>query len=49
MKAIVAAYLEIQSQLVADKADTIKAQAHTIGEQAAADGGAGKRDRDRRS
>jgi HPt (histidine-containing phosphotransfer) domain-containing protein len=35
MKAIVAAYLEIQSQLVADKADTIKAQAHTIAAQAA--------------
>jgi len=38
MKAIVAAYLEIQSQLVADKADTIKAQAHAIGAQAAAMG-----------
>jgi uncharacterized protein DUF3347 len=35
MKAIVAAYLEIQSQLVADKVDGIKAQAHTIGAQAA--------------
>ena len=35
MKTIVAAYLEIQSQLVADKADTIKAQAHTIAAQAA--------------
>ena len=32
MKAIVASYLEIQSQLVADKVDTVKAQAHTIGD-----------------
>jgi Protein of unknown function (DUF3347) len=35
MKAVVAAYLKIQTELVADKTDTIKAQAHTIGEQAA--------------
>jgi hypothetical protein len=35
MKAIVASYLDIQSQLAADKIDTVKAQAHTIGEQAA--------------
>jgi hypothetical protein len=41
MKAIVTAYLNIQSQLVADKSDTIKAQAHTIGAQASAMGEAG--------
>jgi membrane fusion protein, copper/silver efflux system len=35
MKAVVAAYLKIQTELVADKTDTIKAQAHAIGEQAA--------------
>jgi Protein of unknown function (DUF3347) len=35
MKAIVAAYLDIQTGLVADKTDTIKARAHAIGEQAA--------------
>ncbi|MEO7274568.1 MAG: DUF3347 domain-containing protein [Vicinamibacterales bacterium] len=35
MKAIVASYLDIQSQLVADKIDTVKAQARTIGAQAA--------------
>jgi len=34
MKAIVASYLDIQSQLVADKTDAIKTQAHAIGEQA---------------
>jgi uncharacterized protein DUF3347 len=35
MKAIVASYLDIQSQLVADKLDTVKGQAHAIGAQAA--------------
>ena len=35
MKAIVASYLDIQSQLATDKIDTVKAQAHSIGEQAA--------------
>ena len=35
MKAIVAAYLDIQTQLAGDKIDTVKARAHTIGEQAA--------------
>jgi len=34
MKAIVTSYLDIQAQLVADKTDTIKTQAHAIGEQA---------------
>ena len=34
MKAIVAAYLDIQTQLVADKTDSIGAQARAIGEQA---------------
>ena len=34
MKAIVSSYLDIQKQLVADKTDTIKVQAHAIGEQA---------------
>jgi len=35
MKAIVASYLDIQSQLAADKIETVKSQAHAIGEQAA--------------
>ena len=35
MKAIVAAYLEIQSQLAADKTDTVKEKARAIVEQAA--------------
>jgi hypothetical protein len=34
MKAIVASYLDIQTQLVANKTDTVKARAHAIGEQA---------------
>ena len=34
LKAIVASYLDIQTQLVADKTDTVKAQAHAIAEQA---------------
>jgi HPt (histidine-containing phosphotransfer) domain-containing protein len=41
MKSIVAAYLEIQTQLVADKTDTVKTEAHTIGAQASAMGAAG--------
>ena len=41
MKAVVVAYLDIQTQLAADKSDTIKAQAHAIGEQAARMGQAG--------
>jgi Protein of unknown function (DUF3347) len=41
MKAIVTAYLEIQSQLVAEKSDTIKAQAQAIAVQAAGMGEAG--------
>ena len=36
MKSIVAAYLEIQTQLVADKTDTVKTEAHTIGARASA-------------
>ena len=35
MKSIVASYLDIQQQLAGDKVDTVKAQAHVIGEQAA--------------
>ena len=35
MKAIVASYLDVQAQLVADKTEAIKTQAHAIGEQAA--------------
>jgi hypothetical protein len=35
MKAIVASYLDIQAQLATDRTQTIKAQAHAIGEQAA--------------
>jgi len=35
MKAIVASYLDIQQQLAGDRIDTVKAQAHAIGEQAA--------------
>jgi len=35
MKAIVASYLDMQQQLAGDKTDTVKAQAHAIGEQAA--------------
>jgi len=35
MKAIVASYLDIQTQLVSDKTETIASQAHAIGEQAA--------------
>jgi len=35
MKAIVASYLDMQQQLAGDKIDTVKAQAHAIGEQAA--------------
>ena len=34
MKAIVASYLDIQTQLVADKTDTVKGKAHAIAEQA---------------
>jgi Cu(I)/Ag(I) efflux system membrane fusion protein len=42
MKAVVAAYLDIQGQLVADKLDTVKTQARTIGEQAGKMGKAGE-------
>ena len=35
MKAIVASYLDMQQQLAGDKIDTVKGQAHAIGEQAA--------------
>jgi Cu(I)/Ag(I) efflux system membrane fusion protein len=42
MKAIVASYLDIQGQLVADKLDTVKNQARTIGEQAGKMGKAGE-------
>jgi hypothetical protein len=35
MNAIVAAYLDIQAQLVADKMDTVAARAHAIGQEAA--------------
>jgi hypothetical protein len=41
MKAIVTAYLDIQTQLVADKTDTIGVRAHAIGEQASRMGQAG--------
>jgi Cu(I)/Ag(I) efflux system membrane fusion protein len=41
MKTIVAAYLEIQSQLAADKTDTIKTRAQAIAAQATAMGDAG--------
>jgi hypothetical protein len=34
LKAIVASYLDIQTQLVADKTETVKARAHAIAEQA---------------
>ncbi len=34
MKAIVASYLDIQTQLVADKTDTVKVRAHAIAEEA---------------
>jgi hypothetical protein len=41
MKAIVASYLDIQTQLVANKTDTVKARAHAITEQAGRMGKAG--------
>lgn len=34
LKAVVASYLDIQSQLVNDKMDTVKTQAHAIGQEA---------------
>lgn len=42
MKAVVAAYLDIQGQLVSDKFETVQTQARTISEQAGKMGKAGE-------